>query len=158
MHIIDGYNLLRTIENLDELFEPLSDVQLCRNLSRYLQFVGDDGEIVFDGIGPPDKSGFDGLNNLEVIFSGRETDADSVIESKITASTAPRRLTVVSSDRRIRRAASCRKAVACKSDVFWTVVEKELTRKRPPKEPKGKRWGLTDGETEQWMDVFGIDD
>ena len=83
--IVDGYNLLRARQKAHEQFESVSDVQLCRILGRYLKSVGEKGEIIFDGIGPPDKTGFDNISNLEVFFVGFNTDADSVIEDKIKA-------------------------------------------------------------------------
>ncbi|MCK4752268.1 MAG: NYN domain-containing protein [Planctomycetes bacterium] len=155
--IVDGYNLLRAIQKAHEQFESVSDVQLCRILGRYLKSVGEKGEIIFDGIGPPDKTGFDNISNLEVFFVGFNTDADSVIEDKIKANTAPKRLAVVSSDRRIRSAAQKRKATSLKSDVFWDRLQKQLSRKRTIKEPKAKRAGLTESETEQWLKIFGIE-
>jgi predicted RNA-binding protein with PIN domain len=118
--------------------------------------AGEKGEIIFDGTGPPDKSGFDNLSNLEVFFAGLGTDADTVIEDKISVSTAPKKLTIVSSDRRLRSAARKRKATSIKSDVFWNDLQKQLSRKRPAKEPAEKRQGLNEGETEQWLDFFGF--
>ena len=115
------------------------------------------GEVVFDGTGPRDKSGFDNINNLEVFFAGISCDADTVIEDKIKANTAPRRLTVVSSDRRVRDAGRRRKATVVKSQVFWEDVQKQLSRKKKKKEPPAKRQGLSEGETEQWLDFFGIE-
>jgi predicted RNA-binding protein with PIN domain len=157
MLIIDGHNLLHSIQQTGEDSEPISDVQLCRILSGYLKLIDEKGEIVFDGTGPRDKSGFDNISNLEVFFAGLGTDADTVIEDKIKASTAPRRLTVVSSDRRLRDAARARKATAVKSEVFWNNLRKQLRRKKTFKEPTAKRRGLTESETEQWLEFFGIE-
>ncbi len=155
--IIDGYNLLHSIQKTREDFESISDVQLCRVISRYLKLIGQKGEIIFDGIGPPDKSGFDNISNLEVIFSGRATDADTVIEHKIRANTAPKRLTIVSSDRRLRKAAQARKATDLKSEVFWMDLQKQLSRKRPAREPEEKRQGISESETRLWMRFFGLE-
>jgi hypothetical protein len=135
----------------------LSDVDLCRILSTYFKLTGEKAEIIFDGTGPPDKSGFNGVSNPEIFFSGRGTDTDTVIEDKIKTSTAPKGLTIVSSDRRLRQAASARKATPVKSDVFWADLRKQLSRKRPVKEPAGKRRGLSEGETKQWLAFFGLD-
>jgi predicted RNA-binding protein with PIN domain len=157
MLIIDGHNLLHSIQQTGEDSEPISDVQLCRILSGYLKLIDEKGEIVFDGTGPRDKSGFDNISNLEVFFAGLGSDADTVIEDKIKASTAPRRLTVVSSDRRLRDAARARKATAVKSEVFWNNLRKQLRRKKTFKEPTAKRRGLTESETEQWLEFFGIE-
>jgi predicted RNA-binding protein with PIN domain len=156
MFVIDGNNLLHTIIKLEEDSEAISDIGLCRILSRYFKLKGQKGEIIFDGTGPPDKSRFDNISNLEVFFAGLGTDTDTVIEGKIRASTAPKGLTIVSSDRRLRAAAHTRKATSIKSDVFWNDVQKQLSRKRPIKEPTEKRQGLNEGETEQWLEFFGF--
>lgn len=156
-YIIDGHNLLHAIRKADEEFEPVSDVQLCRSVGAYLKLIGDSGEIVFDGTGPPDKTAFANIGKVEVLFAGRDTDTDTVIENKITASTAPKRLSIVSSDRRLRRAAQRRRATAIKSEDFWRDVQKQLSRKRPAKEPLAKQQGLTESETEHWLEYFGFD-
>jgi predicted RNA-binding protein with PIN domain len=156
MFIIDGHNLLHTIYKSEGDSGAISDVGLCRILGRYFTLTGEKGEIIFDGTGPPDKTGFDNISNLEVFFAGMGTDADTVIEDKISANTAPKRLTIVSSDRRLRSAAHTRKATSVKSDVFWNDVQKQLSRKRPAKEPTEKRQGLNEGETEQWLEFFGF--
>ena len=155
--VIDGYNLLHSIRKVSEDSESIGDVQLCWIVDRYLKLVGDKGQIIFDGIGPPDKSGFENIGNLEVLFSGRNKDADTVIEDKVRASTAPKRLTIVSSDRRLRRAAQARKAPAIKSEDFWNNIQKRLRRKKTRKEPAEKRRGLTESETKQWLKIFGIE-
>lgn len=165
-YIIDGYNLLHSIhpaprrggihkEGPDS--EPISDIRLCRIISGYLKLIDEKGEIVFDGTGPRDKGGFDNISNLEVIFAGLNSDADTVIEDKIIASTSPKRLTIVSSDRRLRDAARKRKAIVVKSQVFWDNLQKQISRKRKVKEPLAKRHGLSESETEQWLDFFGIE-
>ena len=157
MYIIDGHNLLHTIVKLEEDSGAISDIGLCRILSRYFLLTSEKGEIIFDGTGPPDKSGFDNISNLEVSFAGLGTDTDTVIEDKIEVSTAPKGLTIVSSDRRLRAAARTRRATSIKSDVFWNDVQKQLSRKRPIKEPTEKRQGLNEGETERWLEFFGFE-
>jgi len=156
--LIDGYNLLWAIQGLGDEFQSFSDIQLCHSLDRYLKQTGEEGQIVFDGTGPPDKSPFESVDVLDVFFVGFSTDADTVIEGKIQANTAPKRLTVVSSDRRLRRAARGRKAVAAKSEEFWRTVQKQLKRKRKLREPDAKRHGLSESETEQWLKLFGLDE
>ena len=155
--IIDGYNLLHFIQKASEDFGAITDVQLCRVISGYLKLINEKGEVVFDGTGPRDKSGFDNISNLEVFFAGLRSDADTVIEDKIKASTAPRRLTIVSSDRRLRDAARKRKATVVKSQVFWNNVQKQLSRKNKVKEPPAKREGISESETDQWLKIFDIE-
>jgi predicted RNA-binding protein with PIN domain len=155
--IIDGYNLLHFIQKASEDFGAITDVQLCRIISGYLKLINEKGEVVFDGTGPRDKGGFDNIRNLEVFFAGLRSDADTVIEDKIKANTAPKRLTIVSSDRRLRDAARKRKATVVKSQVFWDNLCRQLARnKKTPAEPTGKRHGLSEGETEQWLKIFDL--
>ncbi|MHC4221637.1 MAG: NYN domain-containing protein [Planctomycetota bacterium] len=154
--IIDGHNLLWAIRNNSEE-SSVNDIELCRMVSVYLGLTRQKGQLIFDGTGPPERAPFHSIRNLEVFFSGAHSDADTVIENKISASTAPKNLTVVSSDRRLRKAAGARKAVSVKSEIFWMDVQKQLTRKRATPEPKQKRDGLTDGETTQWLKLFGME-
>jgi predicted RNA-binding protein with PIN domain len=156
-YLVDGYNLQKQIHKVDPEFETLSDTYLCKILSRYLKAVRDQGQIIFDGIGPPDKTEFENLDNIEVIFTGRNIDADSVIEQKIKANTAPKKLVVVSSDRRLRVAAAKRKAIGIKSEDFWPMVTSQLSRRSKHRaEPRSKHDGLTQSETDVWCDFFGL--
>ena len=156
MFIIDGHNLLHAIPKVDESMALITDLQLCRIVDNFLKQTGNSGEIIFDGIGPPDKTGFDNMSRLEIFFSGLNTDTDTIIEDKISASTAPKRLIIVSSDRRIRKAARARKAISLKSEEFWNNIDKQLSKKRRKKEPEAKRSGLSESETKQWLDFFGL--
>jgi predicted RNA-binding protein with PIN domain len=155
--IIDGHNLLWAVCESGGHAEAVDELRLCHIISRYLKSVGDSGQIVFDGVGPRDEPRFDTIGNLGVVFSGPDKDADTVIEDKIKAGTAPRRLTVVSSDRRLRAAARARKATAVKSQVFWENLHHQLNRPKGSKEPPAKRDGLTETETDQWLKFFGFD-
>lgn len=137
--------------------KAISDVELCRAVGRYLKKIGQGGEIIFDGTGPRDKSEFDKVDGVEIFFAGLGSDTDTIIEDKIRANTGPRGLTVVSSDNRLRKAARARRAISVKSEDFWLGLVKELGRKRRVDEPGGKLDGLSDGETDQWLDFFGID-
>ena len=154
--LIDGHNLLWSIHHTDKDAPSISDIRLCHIVNRYLKRSGEKGEIVFDGTGPRDKTEFDNTDKLQVSFSGLGVEADSIIEAKITASTAPKRLIVVSSDRRVRNAARKRQATAIKSEVFWSQLQKRLRRKHSPKEPAEKRFGLTESETQQWLKFFDM--
>jgi len=157
MFIIDGHNLLHAILKEDEKFAPVSDIELCRAVGEYFSQIGETGEIIFDGTGPPEKTGFENIRGVEVYFAGLGTDADTIIEDKITASSAPKGLTIISTDRRLRKAAQVRKATSVRSEVFWAGLDKHMSKKRPPKEPSGKRRGLSESETKQWLEFFGIE-
>jgi hypothetical protein len=154
--IIDGHNLLWAIQNPDE-DTSISDTAMCQALDTYFTITRDKAEIIFDGIGPPDKTGLNNLSNLEITFSGRNSDCDSIIEQRILDSTAPSHLTIVSTDRKIRDAAAARKATSIQSDEFWIIVTKKLSKQKRGKEPAAKRTGLTESETDLWLRAFGLD-
>lgn len=157
MLIIDGYNLLRAVQNLTEHSSEITDVRLCQIIGEYLYRIKKKGRIVFDGIGPRDKTPFNNLNNLEVIFSGSSHEADDIIEKLILNDTAPKRLTVVSSDRRIKAAANKRKATAVDCVDFWMEVIRTIEKKRKKQvEPQGKFIGISEAETEYWLREFGL--
>ena len=158
MFLFDGYNILWAFSKAVMDAGEITDTKLCRLLSSYLAVIGQDGIVVFDGIGPPDKTGLTSTRNLEVIFSGPHTDADTIIERKIELDTAPKRLNVVSSDNRIREAARARKAFSIKAEQFWLDLQKRLNRKNKIQEPREKTDGLDQGQTDQWMKYFGMQD
>ena len=157
MIVIDGHNLLWAVREIPGGPEVRDEAGLCHVVSRYLRSVGDKGEIVFDGTGPSDKTVFDSISSLDVFFAGLGADADTVIEDKLRASTATREMTVISSDRRLRRAAQSQRATAMKCDEFWRIVKAELSRASAEQEPSAKRRGLSESETDRWLEMFGLD-
>ena len=156
--IIDGYNLLHSIDKTGKDWDSVGDIRLCHIISRYFQLIDEKGVVVFDGKGPPDKNRFENIERLEVLFTGLKTDADTIIENKIQSNSAPKALTIVSSDRRIRKAARQRKSTSIKSEEFWEAACKRLNRKRKKSvEPSAKRQGLSESETNRWMKYFDIE-
>ena len=154
--IIDGHNLLWSVQNAEEN-TSITDITICRILDSYFGRTGKKAEIIFDGTGPPEKTEFKNVINLQVTFSGLRTDCDTIIEQRISASTAPKLLTIVSSDRRLRNAASARKSTSIKSEDFWDEVKKRLSKQKAGKEPTEKRTGLTESETKLWLKTFGLE-
>src|SRR5262249_21134176 len=123
--IIDGYNLLNAtgisargrgpgnLERarqalLNTLVESLPEGEIARTI------------VVFDDSESPWGVAKELMHRgIMVKFAARDDDADSVIERLIAADSAPKRLTVVSSDHRLQRAAKRRKATAIDSDVWF---------------------------------------
>jgi predicted RNA-binding protein with PIN domain len=155
--LIDGYNLLWSVNNLSQEAEPITEAGLCWKISRYMQILGESGEIIFDGTGPRDKSVFDEIPKLSVLFAGLGVEADDVIETKIKINTAPKRLSVVSNDRRLIKAARARKAVSLKNEELWIKLAKGSSRRKKTPEPPQKQHGLSNSETEQWLKFFDMD-
>ncbi len=96
---------------------------------------------------------------LSVRFAPRETDADSVIEDLIKSDSAPRRLTVVSSDHRLQRAAHRRKATAIDSDVWFADLLRARRARHEHAAGEAKPDGpFSMGEVEFWLKQFGAEE
>lgn len=161
--LIDGYNLLNSTGILASGDRASSLEQSRRALLNFLSNVLDPVEIphttvVFDARQPPP-----GLprvvrhRGLTVRFASRYPDADSLIEELIRADTAPRRLTVVSSDHRIQRAARRRRARAVDSQVWYAQIVKQHARrlKSPLDQPLRPTLPLSEADVAYWLDQFG---
>ena len=72
---------------------------------------------------------------IRAVFSGHDREADDLIEGLIAASTAPRRLIVVSSDRRIKAAARKRGCTVLTSQAFLERLVHDA--ERPPRAAQG---------------------
>jgi hypothetical protein len=156
--VIDGYNLVHSVRKLSEEFGAISDLEVCEVCRHFLSAARQDGVIVFDGLGPVDKAAYNSMGRLAVVFSG-EREADSVIEDMIQESSAPKRMVVVSTDRRVRRAAKKRKAVPVRSEEFWPAMLERIEREaKRVREPNEKRYGIPDHQIDRWLDLFGLDD
>jgi predicted RNA-binding protein with PIN domain len=158
--IVDGYNLLWAIQYTAGDSGAITDLQMCFTLGRYFSAKGETGEVIFDGTGPPDKEPFFSINSLGVSFVGFRTDADTVIEEKIAASTAPKNLKIVTNDRRIKDAARRRRAQLLGSEQFWAEVKKYLSqkKKKDTDQPYFKKHGISETETDMWMKYFGLEE
>ena len=152
--LIDGNNLMFAMRKAGS---DIGRGGLCRLLGDLAQRTGHRVRLVFDGpapAGPLAEQIRD--QRIETTFSAPKT-ADEVILEAIAADSAPRRLTVVSSDRQLRVAAHRRRCIALRSEEFLIVLEK-LTQPRPtrPAEPQEKYRGLAGEETDAWLKEFGI--
>ncbi len=154
--LIDGYNLLHasgvfgsggrtSLESsrealLDWLGNILSDAQRRRTT------------IVFDA-----RESLPGLprwlekHGLTILFSPRGREADDLLEELIRDHSAPRSLTVVSSDHRIHRAARRRRTTPVDSE-RW-VADINHSREDKIQEPDRQR-ELGPDELRTWLDEF----
>ena len=151
--LIDGNNLMHTLRKVGVAVD--SD-GLCEFLSE-LARRGSSVCVVFDGPARPTRVQAGDLP-LQAVYSGRRKADDLILEG-IEADTAPRRLTVVSTDRQIRRAARRRRCKTVTSDDFVVTLRRTLYG-RPKKrrtEPPEKRNGLGPEQRRAWLKEFGID-
>ncbi len=154
--LIDGNNLLHALRKMEG---ELSRGDLCEMLTK-LTALDRRVAIFFDGVPPPGYSTEPTFEHgLEIAFSGPDRSADDLILARIASDTAPRRLTVVSTDRQIRKAARKRRCKPIFSEDFAEFLQRliEKMQGRPPSEPPEKRHGLTPEQTEHWLRQFGLD-
>ncbi len=163
--IIDGYNLIHAGGILGRGVGPGSLERARRALLNLLVESLDATEIrrtivVFDASDPSIVGARRQRHRgLDVRFARGHKDADALIEELIAASSAPRRLTVVSSDHRLHRAARKRRARAVDSDAWLRelyarrhAASQDARHERKPSPP------LTETEVEHWLKVFADDD
>ena len=147
--ILDTYNVLHAIEGLGPEAADLTVDSLGRVISRS-RYASMPCLLICDG-NQGVNGVVDGAPRVQRRFAGAGRDADSEIERLIAASTAPRRLVVVSSDHRIRRAAEKRDAEWVESPRFLSQILKDAER------PGRDRSTLSPEDERDIMRAFGVD-
>ncbi|TVS10818.1 MAG: hypothetical protein EA424_24675 [Planctomycetaceae bacterium] len=163
--IIDGYNLLNATDITGHCGTGSS---LARTRLALLDFLADrlattdrrTTVVVFDGRhAPPGLEPVVVHREITVRFARPNREADDVIEELIRENTSPKRLTVVSSDHRLHRAARRRRAVPIDSELWF-----QQFARRPvlPRESASVPSDTTDmdveidrQELEHWLREFG---
>jgi len=168
--LIDGYNLLHASGILPRGIGPTT---LQRSREALLNFLAESlapavigrTTVVFDaGTSASGRVRSAEHRGIQVRFSAGKADADDLIEELIRADSAPRRLTVVSSDHRIQRAAQRRRAAAIDSDRWLADVWRSRAASpgatgRPSPDTESKpSGGLSQYEVQVWLRRFGIEE
>ena len=140
--LIDGYNLLHAVgyiaagKNYDSLEGPRRSFLWFLN-QRLTPAETASTTVVFDAAkappGLPHEVAFGGIT---VLFAHDHAEADDLIEELILGDNAPKKLTVVSSDHRIQRAARRRRATIVDSDQwYWQVHDRQPEPASIPSDP-----------------------
>ena len=156
--LIDGYNLYHVMCKFDPEFSRITPATMCRYIAQDMLRLRDRAVVVFDGRARPGFSTRQGPDRpLRIIFSGPDSDADTYLERLIQESSAPRRLLVVSSDLRLRKAARRRRAQSLRAHEYLQALLKRRSRpRRSAGEPPAKRRGLAAGQADEWLKLFGL--
>jgi len=153
--LVDGNNLMFAMRKAGLAASRGSVCAVLDALARRGQRV----RVVFDGPLPPEEAArkIDQMR-IQVQFS-QDVKADELILQAVAADTAPRRLTVVSSDRQIRQAARRRRCGVMRSEEFVELLRASLQRpaRKRPSEPAEKRGGLGPTRTGEWIKEFGLE-
>lgn len=168
MLLVDAYNVL-WLGNASEPHGPdLTPSGLLRLIahSRYRRRTV---RLVCDGLPPPsegvpmptfgERAMLLRLGPGDVVYSGRSGSADDVIERLIAAETAPRSMLVVSSDKRVRRAAGRRRASTLPSEAFLRQLLEDRVRSPLPAKPAFvEEIPLGSHAIDLWRREFGLED
>ena len=161
--LIDGYNLLNATGIVGRGVGPGT---LERSRLALLNFLAESlppeeisrTTVVFDAWEAP--RGLPRVTThrgITVRFASPHGDADVMIEELIRGDSAPRRLTVVSSDHRLQRAAGRRRATAVDSDVWYA----EIVRRRQQRQQSSAETSarppvpLLQEDVNYWIRQFG---
>jgi predicted RNA-binding protein with PIN domain len=172
--LIDGYNLMHAAGAIDrkEIRRQSFERKRRRFLNELSERLGPEKSgattIVFDATTPPAdfplQSVYEGLT---LIFAYGDESADARMEVLIAAHSAPKSLTVVSTDRRIRKAAHRRRARVQTADQFLDFLDDLQTAKarihapgnREPPHTSATEQPMSDQERSHWIAEFGsLDD
>lgn len=161
--LIDGYNLLHAAGMARQEYGP-GDLQRCRErLLRYLAGKLTPAEIarttvIFDARDPPpDRPNEVRMRGIQVLFANPGGDADVVIQEWLEKHSAPKRVTLVSSDRVLQRAARRARADFVDSEEFFERLERRRRPGGPHRDDSDAKPvdGLSAAEAAEWMRFFG---
>lgn len=160
MVIIDAYNVLHRTGVLPPSLAGPDLKELCGLIARS-RYASRSPLLVCDG-GPPgdpdpasDRSFRVSFQGVEVLYAGKGIEADDAIERLVLAHSAPKRLTVVSSDRRVQRVGKRKRARVLDADVFLGQLAADAG-KRQAKLPPYPKTPLAHDEVDGWMREFGF--
>lgn len=149
MLLIDTYNVLHAIEGMGPDAAELTVDSLGRLIASS-RHRGQACLLICDG--NQGVSGeIDGAEGVQRRYVGAGRDADSEIERILASNSAPRRILVVSSDHRLRRAAEKRKAKWMDSRSFLARILGDAEASR------GQAAGLSPADEKEIMRAFGVD-
>ncbi len=156
-YLIDGYNLLYQVGVLAGRAGP-SGLEKARRallgrLSAHFGAEAANVTVIFDAArAPPTASDTMEYEGVRVHFTRHEL-ADDRIEELIRRAAAPKDLTVVSNDRRIREAALRRRCRVVECVEFWASLAERPPVPEPPEGEAG-RDRVSRGEVEEWAKEF----
>ncbi|MEQ9617279.1 MAG: NYN domain-containing protein [Phycisphaerales bacterium] len=149
MLILDTYNALHAIEGLGAEAASL-DVPALARLIAASRYAGARCLLVCDGNQGP-SGPIEGAPGVDALYAGKGKDADSLIESILATHSAARNALVVSSDRRVQRAAELARGKWIASPAFLAQILKDAETRKP------ERPALTPQDEAEIMRAFGIE-
>ena len=158
--LVDTYNALHTTGILPPELAGMDAPALVEALMRG-RWARNQILLVCDGTAPAGQRATH-AGGIRTIYAGPGCEADDLIEQLIERSDAPTRLLVVSSDRRIIKAARRRRCHSMSSAAFLRTIthdhERSSARKQGRADTKRSPDHLSAKAAKTWRDTFGIDE
>lgn len=154
MLLIDTYNVLHVTGVLPPDLAGMDLPDLVKLIGRS-RYNARPATLVCDGHGG--RSAGARMGDVHVLFSGPTREADDLIETLIDRYAHGRTLTVISSDRRLRKAARRRGADWLSSEAFLRLLIQDHRRRADPGPPVyGTEIPLNKWSVEAWVAEFGV--
>jgi predicted RNA-binding protein with PIN domain len=159
-YLVDGYNLIHALGVLSKRAGPggleKARLSLLGLLHGYFGNESSAVTVVFDAAkAPPGSLPEQDFQGVKVQFATGGLQADDVIEALIQREAAPKQLTVVSNDRRLKQAGRRRHAHVMSCEEFLDLL---ATRKHPAPSrpaPAAEKSEETEAEKKRWLEEFG---
>jgi uncharacterized protein len=161
--LIDGYNVMFAAGLMGRKFDPAGfrkvRLRFLNDLASTLDPVDAHlTTVVFDANHAPEHVPASSLHKgITVLFAVDNDSADERIEDLIACHSNPKTLTVVSSDHRIQKAATRKKAKVLSADDFLTRLDSLKERKRPSvsvREESTRQEVPNAQESAYWLEEF----
>ena len=160
--LIDGYNVMFAAGLMGRKFGPEGFRKVRQRFLNDLAATLDPVDahmttVVFDANDAPGHVPASTRHKgITVLFAVDHDSADERIEDLIAHHSSPRTLTVVSSDHRIKKAASRKKAKVLSADEFLTNMDSRKGRQKapPPPDERARPEAPTAREAAFWLEEF----
>jgi hypothetical protein len=167
--LIDGYNLLHAAGMAQHDYRP-GDLLCCR--TRLLKWLLEKlsaaelraATVVFDARDPPpDRPAHVVVSGLNVLFAHRDGDADAFIQDWLSRHPSPGRVTLVSGDRALQRAArGCGSKFVGSNDFVRDLERRRGSRssrsgkvRSPSDDDLKPAANVSASQTAYWLKIFG---
>lgn len=163
--LIDGYNLLHATGAIN-VSRGANALAKARN-RMLAQIAGSLTEperlktqVVFDARRTGSSNGIENetiVRGMTVTFAVGFAEADELLEQIIRQHSQPKTLTVVSSDLRVQRCATARKAIAIGSDQWlMQMLDGPHQPESSDLTPEDKKADMSPEEVQKWLREFGL--
>ncbi len=158
--IIDGYNLMHAA-GFVRISYGSGDLERCRQrllnqlIARMDQRIAKETTVVFDSLQTTVREEQSFPSPMTIRFSRDGRDADTEIEMLLSSHSSPKQVLVISSDHRLHKSASRRRAKCMDSEEFWALLESADNPWTPKKKNNSRKLPQSPGKASKGVE--GID-